>query len=113
MESNSEQNERIEEHLQKQKNDFIGALKTIPFKMLKLYVHSYQSFLFNKALEEYTSLNTGGNKLNYDEKIPIIGLSMELKELKNQHFLISIMFMKKYLLMIFLKILLTHTILRF
>ena len=84
LESNSEQNERIEEHLQKQKNDFIGALKIIPFRMLKLYVHSYQSFLFNKALEEYISVNTGGNKVNYDEKIQIIGFSTELKELKNR-----------------------------
>lgn len=87
LESNSEQNERIEEHLQKQKNDFIGALKIIPFKMLKLYVHSYQSFLFNKALKECISINNinkrNGNRLNYDEKIPIIGFSTELKELKN------------------------------
>lgn len=83
LESNSEQNERIEEHLQKQKNDFIVALKIIPFRMLKLYVHSYQSFLFNKALEEYIPMNTRGNKINYDEKIPIMGFSTELKELKN------------------------------
>ncbi len=84
LEINSEQNERIEEHLQKQKNDFIAALKIIPFKMLKLYVHSYQSFLFNKALEEYISVNACGNKTNYDEKIPIVGFSTELKELKNK-----------------------------
>ena len=68
LESNSEQNERIEEHLQRQKNDFIVALKIIPFKMLKLYVHSYQSFLFNRTLEEYISVNTGGNKVFY--KLP-------------------------------------------
>ncbi|MEK6869502.1 MAG: tRNA pseudouridine(13) synthase TruD [Nanoarchaeota archaeon] len=84
LESNSEQNERIEEHLQKQKNDFIVALKITPFKMLKLYVHSYQSFLFNKALEEYISISMVGNKANYDEKIPIVGFSTELKELKNK-----------------------------
>ena len=83
LESNSEQNERIEEHLQKQKNDFIGALKTIPFRMLKLYVHSYQSFLFNRALEENISVNAVGNKVYYDEKIPIVGFSTELRELKN------------------------------
>jgi len=91
LESNSEQNERIEEHLQKQKNDFIGALKMIPFKMLKLYVHSYQSFLFNKALEEYVNINKkihigkkSSNKTNYNEKIPIIGFSTELTGLKNK-----------------------------
>ena len=90
LESNLEQNERIKEHLQKQKNDFIGALKIIPFRMLKLYVHSYQSFLFNKVLEEYVNINQkihigkkSSNKINYDEKIPIIGFSTELKDLKN------------------------------
>src|SRR3989338_7761584 len=87
LESNSEQNEMIEEHLQKQKNDFIGALKIIPFRMLKLYVNSYQSFLFNKSLEKYVSVNNINKKndigLNYNEKIPIIGFSTELKDLKN------------------------------
>ena len=85
LESNSEQNERIENHLQKQKNDFIGALKIIPFKMLKLYAHSYKSFLFNKALEEFISLSKKNNdKINYSENIPIIGFSTELKNLKNK-----------------------------
>ena len=91
LESNSEQNERIEEHLQRQKNDFIVALKIIPFKMLKLYVHSYQSFLFNRTLEEYISVNTGGNKVTYDEKIPIIGFSTELKNKKIKKIIEKIM----------------------
>ena len=91
LESNSEQNERIEEHLQKQKNDFIVALKITPFKMLKLYVHSYQSFLFNRTLEEYISVNTGGNKVTYDEKIPIIGFSTELKNKKIKKIIEKIM----------------------
>ena len=92
LESNSEQNERIEEHLQKQKNDFIGALKIMPFKLLKLYVHSYQSFLFNKTLEEYISINKiSSNKINYDEKIPIIGFSTELKNKKIKKIIEKIM----------------------
>ena len=91
LESNSEQNERIEEHLQRQKNDFIVALKIIPFKMLKLYVHSYQSFLFNRTLEEYISVNTGGNKVTYDETIPIIGFSTELKNKKIKKIIEKIM----------------------
>ena len=85
LKANSEHNERIKEHLQKQKNDFIGALKIIPFKMLKLYVHSYQSFLFNKALEEYISVNKeNSNRPDYNQKITIAGFSTELKESKNK-----------------------------
>ena len=74
LESNSDCNEKIKAHLQKQKNDFIGALKIMPFKTLKLYVHSYQSYLFNKTLEQY--LKT----INQDKniKIPIVGFSTEL-----------------------------------
>lgn len=98
LKSNSDCNELIERHLQRQKNDFIGALKIMPFKMLKLYVHSYESFLFNKALGECISMNNitknntnkknvdekNGNGLAYNEKIPIVGFSTELKELKNK-----------------------------
>ena len=70
LESNSDCNEKIKTHLQKQKNDFIGALKIIPFKLLKLYVHSYQSYLFNKTLEQYLE--------TINIKIPIVGFSTEL-----------------------------------
>ncbi len=34
-------------------NDFIGALRSINKKILRLYIHSYQSYLFNQALKEY------------------------------------------------------------
>lgn len=90
LKSNSDYNKKIEQHLQKQKNDFVGALKIIPFKLLKLYIHSYQSLLFNKALEQYikaiqnNSKKTIGNKnkkINenfVNVKIPIIGFATEI-----------------------------------
>ncbi|MCK4521846.1 MAG: tRNA pseudouridine(13) synthase TruD, partial [Nanoarchaeota archaeon] len=49
-------------------NDFIGALRTIPKKILKLYIHSYQSHLWNKLAEE--KRNSLENK-----KIQIIGFA--------------------------------------
>ena len=100
LKSNSDYNEKIEQHLQKQKNDFVVALKLIPFRLLKLYIHSYQSFLFNKALEQYTKSNKNNEKsynkelinnekINNDNlindkkllinvKIPLIGFATEL-----------------------------------
>ncbi|MFH0868320.1 MAG: tRNA pseudouridine(13) synthase TruD [Candidatus Woesearchaeota archaeon] len=80
--SNSDCKEEINYHLKKQKNDFVGALKIIQFRLLKLYIHSYQSFLFNKTLEQYTRLikNNKDNhkKLINDEKLPIIGFATEI-----------------------------------
>jgi len=38
-------------HLSKYPNDYVGALRKIPKKILTLYVHSYQSHLFNNELE--------------------------------------------------------------
>jgi len=37
-------------------NDFIGALRSFNKKILKLYLHSYQSYLFNLVLKEYIKL---------------------------------------------------------
>ncbi|MEK6958809.1 MAG: tRNA pseudouridine(13) synthase TruD [archaeon] len=39
-------------HLLRNPNDFAGAIGVLPKKMRYLFVHSYQSFLFNKMLEE-------------------------------------------------------------
>jgi tRNA pseudouridine13 synthase len=71
LSTNSDYNGRIKQHLEKKINDFVVALKIIPLKLLKLYVHAYQSFIFNKVLEQYTKTN---KKI---EKIPIVGFGTE------------------------------------
>tara|TARA_Y100000310_G_scaffold342443_1_gene445730 strand:- start:689 stop:1666 length:978 start_codon:yes stop_codon:yes gene_type:complete len=63
---------RISRHLGEKKNDFIGAIRLIPLKIRIMYIHSYQSLLFNKILNE----NLG------DERIPIIGFGYELESEK-------------------------------
>ncbi len=40
-------------HLEAHKNDFVGALKLVPMRLLKMYVNAYQSFLWNEALSQY------------------------------------------------------------
>ncbi|MAE42680.1 hypothetical protein CMO93_02825 [Candidatus Woesearchaeota archaeon] len=82
LETNSDYNEKIKQHLQKKPNDFVVALKMIPFKLLKLYVHAYQSYLFNKALEQYirdNKLKINDKKNNYNTKLPIVGFGTEIK----------------------------------
>ena len=85
IKNNSEQNEKIKEHLKKHPNDSVVALKIIPFKLLKFYIHSYQSFLFNRTLEEYINLLKNNKRPPINEKIPIIGFATEIKnnEIKN------------------------------
>ncbi len=89
LNSNSEFNQKIILHLEKRKNDFVGALKIMPFKLLKLYVHSYQSFLFNKTLEIY--ILAGGYASPLNAKLPIIGFSAEAKHKKIRKIIESLM----------------------
>ena len=45
------------EHLNKAKNDFIGALKKIPIRLLRFYINAYQSYLWNLTLAKYLEEN--------------------------------------------------------
>ncbi|MFQ6064962.1 MAG: tRNA pseudouridine(13) synthase TruD [Candidatus Bathyarchaeia archaeon] len=42
-------------HLARQPRDFLGALRRLPFKLRRLFVQAYQSFLFNRFLSERIS----------------------------------------------------------
>jgi len=37
-------------HLSKNPGDYVGALKTLPHNLLMMFVHAYQSYLFNKII---------------------------------------------------------------
>ena len=39
-------------HLAGNPGDFVGALQALPFNLLLMFVHAYQSFLFNRILSE-------------------------------------------------------------
>ncbi|MBI2134627.1 tRNA pseudouridine(13) synthase TruD [Candidatus Woesearchaeota archaeon] len=90
VEANSDFKNEMLGHIEKKPNDYVVALKIIPLKLLKLYIHSYQSFLFNKALEQLikdkkitknnqNKKNAGDNKNKIIDKIPIIGFGTELE----------------------------------
>lgn len=77
---NKGNNEKIiRSYLNENKNNYIGALRLISLRTRKLFVHSYQSFLFNKIVEEFLK----NNKLK-NIKIPIIGFEFELNKIKNK-----------------------------
>jgi len=91
-------------YLIKYPNDFLGALKNIHRRLLRLFIHSYQSYLWNKAVSEYIKEITQNYKILKleigelhvpmekekicklkDEKFPIIGYDTNLKSMKESY----------------------------
>ncbi len=66
------ENYDVIKHLQKNPNDFIGALRRVPRRELQFYVSAYQSYLWNRCVKEYLKLNP-----SYGEKFSFIGFNME------------------------------------
>ena len=81
--------EMTKEYLEKNKNDFIGALRLIDRKILRMFVHAYQSYLWNLCVSEnferqkHNEIEYSLGKLNIpveeDENpgFPIIGFGTE------------------------------------
>jgi tRNA pseudouridine13 synthase len=40
------------DHLRSCPDDYLGALRTLPYNLLMMFVHAYQSYLFNRILSE-------------------------------------------------------------
>ncbi len=51
--------EKAREHLEKNPNEHVGALRLLPKKTLLFYLHSYQSMLFNELLDGIIRVSTG------------------------------------------------------
>jgi len=62
-------------YLGRHPNDFVGALRSLDKQVLRMYVHAYQSWLWNKTAE---LLIKKGQKSNL--KLPILGFETELEE---------------------------------
>lgn len=79
IENNNLLKEKINNFLENNKNNYNAALKIIPKRVLNLYIHSYQSFLWNNVV--YNFLKICGNKKNL--KIPLIGFGFDTDDVKN------------------------------
>ena len=80
LENNGFIEDKIKDYLAKNKNNYVEAIRLIPLKTRKLFVHSYQSFLFNKIVEEYLKHSKNSQK---NIKISLIGFDFELNSVKN------------------------------
>ena len=59
-------------------DDFPGALKSLPKKLGMMFVHAYQSYIFNLALSRYIA---GGFDI---ERLPLAGHETELDEITEE-----------------------------
>jgi len=73
----------IRQYLQNNKNNYVEALRLISLKTRKLFVHSYQSYLFNRIVSELLKNKLKNKKDFKSTKIPIIGFNFEINEIKN------------------------------
>ncbi|NPA38474.1 MAG: tRNA pseudouridine(13) synthase TruD [Candidatus Nanohaloarchaeota archaeon] len=58
--------------------DYLGALKTLPIHVLQMYVHSFQSYVFNKVVERMK------DKLNKDAIITLPGYGFQGYAIKGE-----------------------------
>ena len=87
---------KAQKYLEQKPTDYVGALKVLPIRLLRMYVNAYQSYLWNKTVARY--LDQQGKtlkKIDYsngelvfisdqekfkDLKIPLIGFGHEEAE---------------------------------
>ncbi len=67
-------------HLQQKPQDYVGALRTLPLRLLRLYVNAYQSYLWNEMVARFLK---PGREVSYSqgmfvfpEKIPDVSLPL-------------------------------------
>lgn len=74
-------------HLTKNEGDYKGAIKRLPEGLQQLFVHAYQSWIFNRALSQL--LEEGW----YDEEyeIPLVGYKTELRDNKPDNLVKQVM----------------------
>ncbi|MDY6776610.1 MAG: tRNA pseudouridine(13) synthase TruD [Candidatus Nanohaloarchaea archaeon] len=65
-------------HLAKNGEDYVGALKRLPEGLQKLFVHAYQSYVFNRAL---SSLLADGFD-DFSAELPLVGYKTSLRDEK-------------------------------
>jgi len=86
----------VKEYISGLPNDFIGAIKKVPKKIRMMYVHAFQSLIFNKTVSKLIMSETKDyKKVDYSNgffvfpdkdlnniKIPIVGFGTEFKDNK-------------------------------
>ena len=98
IETEGEVENKISKYLENNRKDYVNALKTVPKKLLLMYIHSYQSYIWNIAAEKLVT-KYGDKNRNYNDnpkngntkansvlnlEIPIIGFGTEIERIENE-----------------------------
>ena len=70
-----EKKREILDHLANYPNDYVGALRLIPRKILRMYINAYQSHVWNECVKEYIKVS---KEQDYSVELPIVGFGTEL-----------------------------------
>ena len=73
-------------NLKSENNNYVEALQKVNNKILRLYVHAYQSYIWNESIKELLESNIGDIK-----KMPIVGFGTEFKNRKIKHIVCDIL----------------------
>lgn len=77
-------------HLAKRPKDYIGAIKSLPIQIQRLFVHTYQSYIFNEILSEI--IKTESDKEEVKKiYLPIVGYNTVLKGSPYEKAILNIM----------------------
>jgi tRNA pseudouridine13 synthase len=78
LEHTGKEEEKMRAYLAAHKNDYVGALKTMPWKNLTMYVHACQSKIWNEAAKRLVEGSpTAASGI---ATLPIVGFASELKD---------------------------------
>lgn len=72
LESQGSYEDKMKKFLEEHPNNYIGALQLIPHKILLLFVHAYQSRIFNKTIEKL--------KPKENVEVPIVGFDTDFED---------------------------------
>jgi tRNA pseudouridine13 synthase len=79
LENNGDAEQIMKSKLEESKNNYIGVLRTVPLKTRKIFVHAYQSYLFNRIAKELV-----GSGFEKSIELPLPGFGFEIKEIKDK-----------------------------
>jgi tRNA pseudouridine13 synthase len=82
--------DEIKEYLQNHANDFIGAIMQLPRKLISLFIHAYQSDIWNRIVEkaEIGELSTPGFDSEYGEAEELVKKELEKDGITQRDFIV-------------------------
>lgn len=76
-------NNFVKQHLKNNPTDYLGALKILPIKITRLFVASYQSYLWNQTVKNIKNSSFQNEKLkNQTLNVPGFGVKLHKKTLE-------------------------------